>query len=169
MHSPGMQLHDKDQHTRAGSWGSTGASRIRGRNPTPMKTIIVRGSGDVGSAVAHLLFSSGFSVVIHYDAQPAHTRRRMDFTDGIFARTAELEHVLGKRATLPEDVPRMFRCRRALPVSAAEFQVLADAVQPDVIVDARMRKREQPEVQPGAARLTVGLEPNSARASLLTL
>jgi Trk K+ transport system NAD-binding subunit len=36
-----------------------------------METILVHGCSDVGSAVAHVLFSGGYRVVIHDRAKPA--------------------------------------------------------------------------------------------------
>ncbi len=46
-------------------------------------TVLVRGCGDVGSAVAHGLFGAGYRVLIHDDPGPAHTRRGMAFTDAL--------------------------------------------------------------------------------------
>ena len=64
--------------TRRGRW------RYR-PNMNPVQTVVlVRGSGDVGSAVAHLLFAQGSSVVIHDIALPAAPRRGMAFSDAIF-------------------------------------------------------------------------------------
>jgi predicted dinucleotide-binding enzyme len=50
-----------------------------------MKTILLRGSGDVGSAVAHAFFAEGFAVLIDDSAQPAATRWKMSFCDAVFA------------------------------------------------------------------------------------
>jgi len=47
----------------------------------PKLRILVRGSGDIGSAVAHRLFEAGYAVVIHDTTQPTTTRRKMAFTD----------------------------------------------------------------------------------------
>jgi len=46
--------------------------------------VLVRGVGDIGSAVAHRLFTAGCEVIIHDDPQPATTRRGMAFADAIF-------------------------------------------------------------------------------------
>ena len=72
----------------------------------PAPVVLVRGSGDVGSAVAHRLFTSGRPVVIHDVALPAAPRRGMAFTDAIFERDCELEGVRALRVddlgALPE-------------------------------------------------------------------
>ena len=41
--------------------------------------VVVRGTGDVGSAVAHALFGAGLAVALHDDPRPAATRRGMAF------------------------------------------------------------------------------------------
>ncbi len=125
-----------------------------------MTVILVRGAGDIGSAVAHRLFSAGHTVVLHDAPRPAHVRRGMAFTDALFSGRAELEGVLGKRGSRPSDIGRMLRCRRAVLVSDAPIESLLEAVRPDVLVDARMRKRVAPEPQLGLAPVVIGLGPN---------
>lgn len=66
--------------------------------------ILVRGGGDVGSAVAHTLFNAGYTVVIHDSAQPSATRRRMSFCDAIFDGNSALD---GLSAQLFEDISEL--------------------------------------------------------------
>lgn len=124
-----------------------------------MARVLIRGSGDVGSAVAHVLVREGHGVVIHDVALPAAPRRGMAFADAIFDGTCELDGVRARRAELEE-----LRAARGLTevlVSVApELGDVLGAVLPDVLVDARMRKRAQPEAQRDLARLTIGLGPN---------
>lgn len=122
--------------------------------------VIVQGAGDVGSAVAHELFRRGCRVVLMDVAAPAHARRGMAFTDALFEGKTALAAVWGKRSELGEHLAAMLRCGRAIPVVAAPLEALLAAVEPDVLIDARMRKRAQPEPQRGLAPLTVGLGPN---------
>jgi xanthine dehydrogenase accessory factor len=97
-----------------------------------MPTIImIRGSGDIGSAVAHTLFRADYAVVIHDSSKPGATRRKMSFCDAIFDGTATMD-----------------------------LSSILAALKPDVLVDARMRKHDQPEVQIALAPFTVGLGPN---------
>lgn len=125
-----------------------------------MALILIRGTGDVGSAVAHRFFTAGERVVLHDSAAPAHSRRGMAFVNALYERSAELEGVLAKRARSLDDLRKMVQCRRAIPVVDAPLQAVIDTLHPDVLVDARMRKHEQPESQRGLAPLTVGLGPN---------
>jgi xanthine dehydrogenase accessory factor len=120
--------------------------------------VLIRGSGDVGSAVAHLLLRSGHQVVIHDVALPAAPRRGMAFADAIFDGACELEGVQARRVDAGDALTDGDSGEVLLTTAPLE-DVLA-AVQPDVLVDARMRKRAQPEQQRGLAPLTIGLGPN---------
>jgi xanthine dehydrogenase accessory factor len=122
--------------------------------------VVVRSCGDVGSAVAHVLFSSGRAVVIHDLPKPAHMRRAFAFADALFEGRAELEGVIAKRISDIESLAYTLRCGQAISVSTAPWEELVATVKPDVIVDARMRKREVPEAQLAQAPLTIGLGPN---------
>lgn len=125
-----------------------------------MAVVVVRGTGDVGSAVASLLFRAGHRVVLHDASSPSHTRRGMAFVDALYQKTAELEGLLAKRARTLQDLPFMLRCRRAVPISDAPLEEVVAEVRPQILVDARMRKHDQPEAQRGLAPLTIGLGPN---------
>ena len=125
-----------------------------------MALILIRGCGDVGSAVAHALFQDHHHVVLCDDAAPTHTRRGMAFTDAYFDGKAELENVFAKRSSPGEHVQSMLACGRAIPTLASDWHEVADELHPDVIVDARMKKRATPESFKGAAALTIGLGPN---------
>ena len=126
---------------------------------TPMALVLIRGSGDIGSAVALRLRHAGHRVVMHDDPRPGHSRRGMAFADAFFDGTATLEDTRAKRARDLDDVPHMLACDHAIPVCDASFQDVARAVRPDVVVDARMRKHATPESLRGLARLCVGLGP----------
>lgn len=124
--------------------------------------ILVRGSGDVGSAVAHLLFRNGFRVVLHDVPRPAHTRRGMAFTNALFEGKAELAGVLAKLSHDIEDLKHILASGQALPVTTAAIEAVVEAFIPTVMVDARMRKRATPEPQRHLAGITIGLGPHFA-------
>ena len=66
-------------------------------------------------------------------------------------------HRLGHR---PMRAPSPRRSRAALSPSTPRFRATLDSLKPDVLVDARMRKRAVTESQRGLARVTIGLGPN---------
>ena len=120
------------------------------------RLVVVRGSGDVGSAVAHRLHTAGFRVVLHDVPAPAAPRRGMAFTDAVYEGSASLAGVTAIRTNLPGlgAVPA-----GEIPVVTEGIGAVLAALQPAVLVDARMRKRSVPEPQRGSAPLTIGLGP----------
>ena len=133
---------------------------IKMNRTKPDLRILIRGANDVGSAVAHRLFTAGYSVVIHEMPLPTTTRRRMSFSDAVFEGRASLD---GVEAQL---IKRLYLLRGALvsdcciPVFIKDFYELLNTLHPTILVDARMRKHLHPEVQRGLAELTIGLGPN---------
>ncbi len=125
-----------------------------------MTACIVRGTGDVGSAVAHALFRAGHAVILHDAPEPLHLRRGMAFADALFDGISRLDAVMGKRARDSSDVRKMISCRGAIPAFAGELADLLDVVQSGVVVDARMRKRAAPEQSRMPGYLSIGLGPN---------
>jgi xanthine dehydrogenase accessory factor len=122
--------------------------------------ILVRGSGDVASAVGHILFKAGYKVFIHDSPQPSATRRRMSFSDAIFNGNAVLD---GVNAQLINDIPELKAQLKALtlfPITTIDLADILSILQPEILVDARMRKHEQPEIQIDKAPFTIGLGPN---------
>jgi xanthine dehydrogenase accessory factor len=124
-----------------------------------MARFLVRGSGDIGSAVALRLRSRGHAVVLHDVPRPAHARRGMAFTDAFFDGSCTLEGVFAKRASDAASLGKMLACGGALPVSDAPFAQVLRAVSPDVVVDAQVHKHGVPEVLKGLAPLAIGLGP----------
>ena len=122
--------------------------------------VLVRGVGDIGSAVAHRLFVAGHAVAIHDDEQPTTTRRGMAFADAIFDGRATLDGVEAIRVDEPEAVPEILAKKTVVPIVVRDFTVVLGPLAPDVLIDARMRKRDYPEVQRGLSPLTIGLGPN---------
>jgi xanthine dehydrogenase accessory factor len=119
----------------------------------------VKGAGDVGSAVAHTLFTRGYRVVLVESAAPSTARRAMSFAEAVFAGQAVLEGVTARRADDAASLQRLVTQGEVLPVWVGPPDEAARQLQPEAVVDARMRKREQPEVQLHEAPLTIGLGP----------
>jgi xanthine dehydrogenase accessory factor len=125
-------------------------------------TSLVRGVGDVGSAVAHRLFRAGHAVVLHDDPLPTTTRRGMAFADAAFEGSATLEGCEARRVDRLQEVAPLLGARECIPLYLGAFRGLLEAVRPLVLVDARMRKHSAAEAQRGLAALTIGLGPGFA-------
>lgn len=127
---------------------------------TNSSRVLVRGGGDVGSAVAYYLFQAGYPVAIHEIPLPTTTRRKMAFVDAVFKGSALLEEVEARRVDDLALLTELLRTPQLIPVVVAELARLLEVMQPEVLIDARMRKHHQPEVQRGLAWLTIGLVHN---------
>jgi xanthine dehydrogenase accessory factor len=84
----------------------------------------------------------------------------MAFADAVFDGSAILDNVHAVRA---HDLPRIKEAlggRRAIPVYVRDIGPLLAEIRPEILVDARMRKHDEPEIQLGMAELTVALGPS---------
>jgi len=125
-----------------------------------MKKILVRGSGDIGSASAHRLFGAGYAVFIHDSAQPTATRRNMAFSDALFDGVAMLEGVQAQYTTDLSEITAILALHDRIPITSIDLATLIASTKPDALVDARMRKHDHPETQIAMAPFTMGLGPN---------
>jgi xanthine dehydrogenase accessory factor len=119
--------------------------------------VLVRGGGDLASGVAARLHRSGFHVLVTELFAPLVVRRRVSFTEAVFTQVAQVEELT---ARLAGGIPVVGQI-----LAAGEIAVMVDpqlasltAYGPQVLIDARMRKRP-PETDLSAAPLVVGLGP----------
>ena len=124
-----------------------------------MERVLVRGVGDIGSAIAHRLFRDGYAVVMHDDPMPTTTRRGMAFADAVFDGQAVLDGVRGVRADTLDRVTEVLARGDAIPIYVHPWGPLLATLQCPILVDARMRKHVEPEVQRGYADFTIALGP----------
>ncbi len=119
---------------------------------------LVRGANDVASAVALRLTEAGYAVLLSEGPAPAVTRRGQSFADAAFDGVACLEGAVCRQV---EDVADWLRSgAHDLAYSSQPLEVLLTALEPEMLVDARMKKRAVPEDQRGLAPLVIGLGPN---------
>ena len=123
-----------------------------------VRKILVLGLGDIGSAVAHRLFQAGQLVVIQDDPRPTATRRQMAFVDAAFDGEAQLSGVIARLIT-ETGLSRSSWTIRYVPVITAPVDDVIKRLAPDIIVDARLRKRAKPGRHRRLAQLTIGLGP----------
>jgi xanthine dehydrogenase accessory factor len=121
--------------------------------------VLVRGVGDVGSAVAVVLFRAGYAVALHDEPAPATPRRGMAFADALFDGFAILDGLTGLRVKTAAELRHALNDRDVVPVTTAPFTETIEAAAWSALIDARMRKRAVPEGQRGIAPLTIGLGP----------
>ena len=123
-------------------------------------SVLVRGVGDVGSAVAAVLFRAGYTVALHDEPTPTTPRRGMAFADAVFDGAATLDGLTALRVDTSAKLREALAAREIVPVTVEPFPQTLGAAVWSAVIDARMRKRAVPEQQRGMAPLTIGLGPN---------
>ncbi len=122
--------------------------------------ILIRGANDIGSAVAHVLFTTGYSVLLHENLQPTTARRGMSFTDTVFDGYSTLQNISAELVSDDSRLHEIIVKRKLIPLSIKDISTLIENLHPHILIDARMRKHQRPESQRGFAPLTIGLGPN---------
>jgi xanthine dehydrogenase accessory factor len=123
-------------------------------------SIVVAGGGDIASAVAIALFRQDHAVVLLEGPQPTTIRRGMAFSDAAFDGQAMLEGVTASRVDDLSRIASHLASRHTIPLVVSTLPEILTVASWEVLVDARMRKRAQPDRLRGLAPLTIGLGPN---------
>lgn len=104
------------------------------------KPIIVRGGGEMGSAVARLLFLSGLPVAVLEAERPLAVRRLVSFAEAIVSGSVTVEGVTGRRLAVGELGAALEEADGVAVAVDPEGESLA-CLGPAALVDARMAKR----------------------------
>ena len=121
------------------------------------KKILVRGGGDLASGVVLRLARSGFPVLITELNQPLVVRRTVSFAEAIYRDSVIIEGIGGKKISSLDEVNACWR-ENIIPVLADPNEQVIIQFQPEIIVDARMLKRD-PQTDLSWASLIIGLGP----------
>lgn len=129
---------------------------ISSEHPAP---VAVRGGNDIASAVAHRLFTAGYPVVILEAPQPLTVRRGMAYASAVHEGRITLDGVTAEHAPTVERALELLHIRSAIPVLTGRADEILSGLQPRVIVDARLRKKEQSTSRVTDSPLVIGLGP----------
>ena len=129
--------------------------------------VVLRGGGDLGTGVAHRLVRAGYRVVVLETSAPRAVRRRVAFAEAVLSGETTVEGVTARRVPAA-DVASAWADGRGggdagarapwVPVVVDPSGDCLDDLAPDVIVDARMAKRNL-GMRRDDAPLTVALGP----------
>ncbi len=119
------------------------------------KRVWVRGAGELGTGVAHLLYRVGYPVFMSEISPPLAIRRPVTFSDAILENTTIVEGVTARKhdhykLPVTQDWDH-------IPIFNDDPEKIL-SLKPDVIVDARMLKHYQENYRPWA-ELFIGLGP----------
>jgi xanthine dehydrogenase accessory factor len=130
--------------------------------------VLFIGCGDLGTGAAHVLQRAGFPVVIVERPRPQAVRRRVAFAEAARRGETQVEGVRCRRVALPWLLGRWQRkagrkqkvtMRRTptgtlledlgfVPLVVGDWKPVVRALQPQVVIDARLAKRKLPGVMP---------------------
>jgi hypothetical protein len=124
--------------------------------------IVVLGTDDVASAVAHALYVAGWSVVMARDDKFPALRRRMAFDDALEAGSAELGGVRARGADSMLGVVQLLQSGDVVPVTDIPPDDLLCLGLVRGVVDSRLRRHERHADLRAVASFSVGLGPGFA-------
>ncbi|MBI4289726.1 MAG: EF2563 family selenium-dependent molybdenum hydroxylase system protein [Chloroflexi bacterium] len=102
--------------------------------------IIVKGGGEVGTAVVHRLARCHFRVCISEIASPLAVTRDAAFCEAIYEGQQTVEGVTAVRVISADQIPGVWKSGH-VPIIVAPSEQIRQVVQADVLVDAIMAKK----------------------------
>jgi xanthine dehydrogenase accessory factor len=119
--------------------------------------VLLIGAGEIGSAVCHRLVMSGFRVYLIDREEPWCVRRAVCFAMACYRGTKVVEGLTAERVGSVDEADRL-TSRGRIPLMTGDLIAVAAGMRPEVLVDARMLKRES-EISLDLAELVIGLGP----------
>ncbi|MFN8481936.1 MAG: selenium-dependent molybdenum cofactor biosynthesis protein YqeB [Anaerolineae bacterium] len=117
---------------------------------------LIRGAGDLATGVAVRLYRAGFLVVMTELERPLAVRRTVAFAQAVYDNAATVEGVTARCVPLREAGAVL--ASREIPVVVDPDGTSLTLLHPDVLVDARLAKRNL-STRPDDATLVIGLGP----------
>ncbi len=120
--------------------------------------VLVRGGGEIASAVAWRLNRSGFSTIVLELPAPLVVRRRVAFAEAVFSGECEVEGIPGKLVQDLAEAKSYIEHAGGVPVLIDPDARILPALSPTVLIDGRMEKRAL-DTRIGQAPIVIGLGP----------
>jgi xanthine dehydrogenase accessory factor len=120
--------------------------------------LLIRGSGEIASAVAHRLHRSHFKICMTEIPHPLAVRREVAFSEAIYEGEKEVEGVRAELISRPEEIESVWK-KGDIPILVdADGKKTRNFLKPDVLVDAIMAKKNL-GTQINDAPFVIGLGP----------
>jgi xanthine dehydrogenase accessory factor len=120
-------------------------------------TVLIRGGGEMASGIAHRLHSCHMKVVITEVAEPTSVRRAVSFAEAVYRGCCSVENVRARRVFDVADVYAAWDSGE-IPVLVDPSAAIRDRIEPLVVVDAIMAKRNLGTAKSDAS-LVIGVGP----------
>lgn len=102
--------------------------------------VVIRGGGDLGTGIAHRLYTEGYKIVMLEAERPLAVRRAVSFCEAVYEGQAVVEGVKAVLATSVKDIYKILE-EGFIPVYVDEKAHVVKELNPLVLVDAIMAKR----------------------------
>ncbi len=102
--------------------------------------VVIRGAGELGSAVARRLWLAGFEVMAVDRPEPTAIRRKVCLANCIYTRKMKLEEIPASKADNLLQTRQLLQ-KGILPVLIDSEGKLIKKLKPQILVDARMAKK----------------------------
>jgi xanthine dehydrogenase accessory factor len=120
-------------------------------------TVMIKGGGDLATAVAHKLFKAGFPVVITELEKPMMVRRNVSFANCVYEEQWTVEGVTSVLVDDGDEIEAVIR-EGKIPLIVDPLCCIRDKIKPAVIVDATLAKKNIGTYM-GDAPIVIGLGP----------
>jgi xanthine dehydrogenase accessory factor len=122
-------------------------------------TAVVKGGGELGTAVALALGRAGWHVVVTELPRPTVLRPQLSLAEAAFAGMVRRDDWCAVRASAPSEAVALLRQPATIPLYLGSSIELLQTIRPALVVDARMRRGVEPERQRHEAPRVIGLGP----------
>ncbi|NLI12750.1 MAG: EF2563 family selenium-dependent molybdenum hydroxylase system protein [Peptococcaceae bacterium] len=102
--------------------------------------VIIKGAGDLATGVAYRLYKCGLDVIMTEISSPLVVRRKVAFAEAVYEGTVTVDGVKASLAQTIDKALEMFD-DRIIPVLVDPEAEVVKTLYPQVVVDARMAKR----------------------------
>jgi len=119
--------------------------------------VFLRGGGDLASGIILRLARSGLTILVAELAQPVSVRRLVSFSQAVYEGQSTVEGITAVKIQFQEEAISAW-IRGAVPVMVDPEGAARGWFQPDVVVDARMRKTAEAFPVTGQT-MVIGLGP----------
>lgn len=102
--------------------------------------VLVRGGGDIASGIIYRLRRAGYPVVVSEIAIPTMIRREVSYGNAVHRGEMILERYIARHVMLKEVAP-LLEVGTHIPVVTEPYETILEALQPTIVVDAILAKR----------------------------
>lgn len=121
------------------------------------RLIVIRGAGEMASALAWRLYQTHFKILMTESSHPLAVRRKVSFCEAVYDGKAAVEGVTARRI---DDLKQVPECHATgeIPVFVDPELACLDQLSADVLVEATLAKRNM-GITLGMAPLVIGMGP----------